>query len=52
MVNGLVISRLARRVASVMSMRPASRRALIARLRGEARMRGPDRVRIRESSSR
>ncbi|WP_430791273.1 Eco29kI family restriction endonuclease, partial [Actinoplanes sp. G11-F43] len=51
MVNGLVISRLAQRVASVMSVRPARRRALMARLRSEARTRGPERVRTREWSS-
>ncbi len=52
MVNGLVMLRLAQRVASVMSVRPARRRALIARLRSEARTRGPERVRTRELSSR
>ncbi len=52
MVNGLVMSRLAQRVASVMLVRPARRRALMARLRSEARTRGPERVRTRELSSR
>jgi hypothetical protein len=52
MVNGLVMLRLAQRVASVMSIRPARRSALIARFRSEARTRGPDRVRTREWSSR
>ncbi|WP_370461895.1 transposase, partial [Micromonospora sp. ALFpr18c] len=37
MVNGLVMLRAAQRVASVMSGRPARRRALMARLRSEAR---------------
>jgi hypothetical protein len=51
-VNGLVMLRQAHRVASVMSARPARRRALIARLRSEARTRGPDRVRTVDWSSR
>jgi hypothetical protein len=41
MVNGLVMFRLAQRVASVMSVRPARRSALIARLRSEAKWSEP-----------
>ena len=44
MVNGRSIDRLAHRVASVMSVRPARRRALMARLRMAAMILGPDRV--------
>jgi hypothetical protein len=44
MVNGRLTDRLAHRVASVMSARPYSRRALMARLRSVAMILGPDRV--------
>jgi hypothetical protein len=44
MVNGLSMERPAHRVASVMSGRPASRRAPIARLRKAAMILGPFRV--------
>ncbi len=52
MVNGLFMLRAAHRVASVMSVRPARRRALMARLRSEARTWGSERVQTREWSSR
>ena len=44
MVNGWSMDRLAHRVASVMSARPARRRALMARLRRAAMILGRDRV--------
>jgi hypothetical protein len=45
MVKGRSMERPAQRVASVMSVRPARRRAPIARLRKVAMILGPDRVR-------
>jgi hypothetical protein len=50
MVKGRFIRRLAHRVASVVSVRPASRRALMARLRRDAMILGPDRVLTRDLS--
>src|SRR5450759_960220 len=44
MAKGRSMDRLAHRVASVMSVRPARRRALMARLRRAAMILGPDRV--------
>ena len=52
MVKGRSMLRVAQRVASAVSVRPASRRAPIARLRSVAMILGPDSVRARESSSR
>ena len=43
-MNGRSMDRLAHRVALVMSGRPARRRALMARLRMDAMILGPDRV--------
>ena len=51
MVNGRSMDRLAQRVASVMSVRPAWRRALMARFRMAAMILGPDRVLICDLSS-
>jgi len=46
MVKGRFMWRAAHRVASVISVRPASRRAPMARLRSVAMILGPDRVLI------
>ena len=51
MVNDRSMERLAHRVASVMSVRPARRRALMAGLRMAAMILGPDRVLTRDLSS-
>ena len=51
MVNGRSIDRLAQRVASVTSVRPARRRAQMATLRRAAMILGPDRVRTWDLSS-
>ena len=50
--NGRCMARVAQRVASVMSRRPARCRAPMARLRMLAMTRGPEWVRAREWSSR
>jgi hypothetical protein len=52
MVNGRSMDRLAHRVASVMSVHPARRKAPMARLRMAAMILGPDRVLTWELSSR
>ena len=52
MVNGRSMDRLAHRVASVVSVRPARRRALMARLRRDAMTLGPERVLTCDWSSR
>lgn len=51
MVKGRSMRRAAHRVASVISVRPASRRALMARLRSAAMILGPDQILIWDLSS-
>lgn len=51
-LNGRSMTRVAQRVASVMSRRPSRWYAPMARLRSAAMTRGPERVRAVESSSR